>query len=64
MTEKERYAKAKEIFLQAAEINAHDRDRYVAWACAGNRSLYQEVLRLLKGDFQSSDSWEETVRAS
>jgi serine/threonine protein kinase len=63
MNERERHSKAKEIFLQAVETPPRDRERYVAWACESDEALHQEVLRLLRGDFQADEEWEETVLA-
>lgn len=62
MSEREQYLKAKKIFLQAVETNPRARERYVDWACGDDEVLHQEVLRLLRGDFQAGDTWEETVR--
>jgi serine/threonine protein kinase len=63
MVERLRYLKAKEIFQQAVETNPRDREQYVASACAGDDALRQDVLRMLSGDLQADDNWEETVRA-
>src|SRR5262249_1600523 len=61
MTDRERYLKVKEIFMQAVETNPRDRECYIAWVCRGNEDLRQEVLRLLRGDFQADDTWEASV---
>lgn len=63
MAEKARHLKAKEIFQQAVETNPRDREQYVAWACGGDDALRQDVLRMLRGDLQADDNWEESVRA-
>jgi serine/threonine protein kinase len=62
MAERERFLKAKEIFLQAAEKDAGERERYLTEACASDEALRQEVLRLLRGDTQANEEWEETMR--
>ncbi len=62
MAERERFLKAKEIFLQAVEKDADERKRYIAEACADDEALRLEVLRLLGGDSQASEEWEDTVR--
>ncbi len=62
MAERERFLKAKEIFLQAAEKDAGERELYVTEACAGDEALRQEVLCFLRGDTQANDEWQDTVR--
>lgn len=59
----ERFLKAKTIFLHAVEKDGRERESYVDDACAGDEELRQDVLRLLRGDLQATEKWEETVRA-
>lgn len=63
MTERARYLRAKEIFLQAVGKDEGEREQYSAQACAGDDALRQDVLRLLRGDFQAHEAWEATLRA-
>src|SRR5690242_13963350 len=44
----EKYIKVKEIFLQAAERPAAEREGYVAQACGGDQEVEREVQSLLK----------------
>lgn len=49
-------SEAERIFVQALELDAGERQRYISAACAGNDALKQEVEQLLR-DAEAADAY-------
>ncbi|MBI1853398.1 MAG: protein kinase, partial [Planctomycetes bacterium] len=54
----ERWRRVREIFERALDLDAAERDRFVAEACAGDDDLDRRVRRLLESDASATDALE------
>lgn len=58
---RERWARVEEIFSRAVELEAGERDRYLAAACDGDEQLRSYVLELLTADPAAEATIERTI---
>ena len=58
-----RWAQIQELFYQALEMPAHERDSWLRQRCAHDVSLWQEVASLLAADDQQPDDVARGLKA-
>ncbi|MCO6511749.1 MAG: protein kinase [Aridibacter famidurans] len=51
--EKERWQRLEQIFAEAADLPADDRERWLDDACAGDREMRAEIARMLRADAEA-----------